>query len=120
MTVPFPPPPVPEAIEQLRETVEVQNRTIRYLLQNYENLLRKIESEADLVITWSQGAAQTIAANAVIPTGLWVNGPNSISLWHTSHSYSHSIDAYDLFFTDGNDIKNGTSQITIFPLTGSL
>lgn len=33
-------------LEQLRETVEVQNRTIRALLQNYNDLLDKFEAEA--------------------------------------------------------------------------
>jgi enamine deaminase RidA (YjgF/YER057c/UK114 family) len=36
---------VNSALDQLRETVEVQNRTIRYLLSNYESLLRKVERE---------------------------------------------------------------------------
>ena len=32
-------------IEQLRETVEVQARTIRHLLANYDALLKKVEAE---------------------------------------------------------------------------
>lgn len=42
------PPPQPcgsDEVEQLRETVAVQARTIRYLLANYDALLRKVERE---------------------------------------------------------------------------
>lgn len=43
---PSKPTPIDE-IDQLRETVEVQARTIRYLLSNYEALLKKVEKEDD-------------------------------------------------------------------------
>jgi enamine deaminase RidA (YjgF/YER057c/UK114 family) len=41
---PFP-PPGDGPLDQMRETIEMQNRTIRYLLANYDDLLRKVERE---------------------------------------------------------------------------
>ena len=41
------PPHHQEELEQLREIVEVQNRTIRHLLENYNALLDKVEKEHD-------------------------------------------------------------------------
>lgn len=45
MSLPFPKPGGGDELDLLRETVEVQARTIRYLLTNYDALLRKVERE---------------------------------------------------------------------------
>lgn len=48
MSVAFQTPAQPDRIdevEQLRETVETQARVIRYLLSNYDALLKKVERE---------------------------------------------------------------------------
>lgn len=71
------PPPHPphhsEEIEQLRETVETQARTIRLLLANYEALLDKVspETKGPVVISPTQ-PANALAGN------LWFDGT---SLW---------------------------------------
>lgn len=121
LPAPPPMPPPGAGIEIMRDTIEVQARTIRYLLSNYEALLRKVERDLDEedILSWTEGAAQTIAAGAAIPAGLWIVGSTSIGVNHTVHG-NRTIDAFDLFYADGTTLLAGSSPIQISPLQAKI
>lgn len=73
---PRPPPPgslpIMAELEWLRSAVEMQVRTIKYLLDNYNGLLAKVEAEGITTGGMSFGAPQTFAAGAIIAPGRYV------------------------------------------------
>lgn len=105
---PMPPLPPPNAgIELLRDTVEVQARTIRYLLANYEALLRKVEHDEKFksTVVYSVGPNQTFAANANVPTGWWIivtSGDHSIHFTIGSTTGSKEFSAGQAIFSNGS------------------
>jgi hypothetical protein len=104
---PHRPPNGDDTIERLRETVEVQARTIRYLLSNYEALLRKVERgehEREERVEYHLGAARSFQTGHVIPSGWWIplttariRWPNRQGGWH-EHS---DVPAFDPIFSCG-------------------
>lgn len=118
---PLPPvlPPPPPSIEQMRETIEVQARTIRYLLQNYEQLLLKIERHVPLPLEWSIGTVQTVAVGAAVPKGLWINvGPADCPIDFAAPG-SVDITPQQVFFSDGTASPN-TTALTTVPLQAQV
>lgn len=73
---PPPMPPGPWSVEQMQDIIDVQARTIRALLANYEALLRQTGESADppYELEWTLKAQQNFAANAAIASGWWYNG----------------------------------------------
>lgn len=109
VTPPPPPPPVPPlpppgaGIDLLRETVEVQARTIRYLLANYEALLRKVGHGGDVKFKVEAGDVKTFTAGEAIPYGLWFV-LSVASIDHDNHqggTITGAMDVGDVTFSSG-------------------
>lgn len=118
-TVPKPPTPSPDAgIDQLRETVEVQARTIRYLLANYEALLRKVGHGDGVKLAVEAGDPVTFTAGQVIPQGLWfVMSVGSID--HDDHAggfTTGAMDVGDVTYSTGQS-KSTAAGLKMLPLT---
>lgn len=112
----LPPPP---SIAQMQETIEVQARTIRYLLQNYEQLLLKIERHVPLALEWNIGTTQTVAVGAGVPKGLWINlGPADCPIDFAAPG-SVDITPQQVFFSDGTASPN-TTALTAAPLQAQV
>lgn len=74
---PVPPmPPGPWSPDQMQDIIDVQARTIRALLANYEALLRQVGAAADppYELDWTLKTQQNFAANAPIASAWWFNG----------------------------------------------
>lgn len=115
-----PPPPLPPpgaGIELLRETVEVQARTIRYLLTNYEALLRKVERDEERyksTVEYSVGADRSFAANANVPVGWWVvvsSGSHDFHHTHGSTSHSNEYNQGEVLFSNGTHHKTSGTVV---------
>lgn len=112
---PRPPGPMPPEFEdyigQLRETIDVQARTIRFLLSNYEHLLRKVEKhegEED-VAEYTVGALQNFTTGAVIAAGFWIP-TNSVNVRFSNFAggtHDHEVESWEPFFSDGTATARG-------------
>lgn len=122
MTQPMPKPPtVPPgaAVEQLRETVEVQARTIRYLLANYEALLRKVGHGDGPQLVVEAGDPVTFTAGQVIPQGLWFV-MSVASIDHDDHSGGFTtgqMDVGDVTYSTGTSKAGTGTVLKMLPLS---
>lgn len=120
MSVAFANPPPQQGIDivrQLQETVETQARTIRYLLSNYEALLRKVQGESGDTLKWSAGAAKNFAANDKVDAGWWVKTSSAGNLNLPDFAGGHrsvTPDQWDAIFV--GDDASAASAITLVPL----
>lgn len=119
--LPTPPPPhhlTPREqieLEMLRETTEVQQRTIRFLLSNWEALMAQSSVKIGGPITLNQ--------NDKIPGGLWLctnpaTGNIATQLIQTTTPPTTlTITAPGPFVSDGTAVVTATT-ITLVPVTG--
>lgn len=115
------PPPEVDVIAQLRDTVETQARTIRYLLANYNDLLAKVEAEeqpepAVTTVITALGAPQTFTATQAIPNGFW-QVPATTEL--TFGTVPQTFTTISLIYADGTHVT-ATAAATLTPITFTL
>lgn len=115
----------PPELDLYRETVETQARTIKYLLANYEALLRKVGYDRSLApaleIDWRVGAVQVFAAGAVIPRGWWVPAAQAVlTVANLQGSGTTSViyEPLRALFSDGTPTAN--AAVSLAPLTDGL
>jgi hypothetical protein len=128
---PMPPPgpgPNPDELnwQQLRDLVETQQRTIRFLIQSYNDLLdileRKEEEPPKLKIEWAFGDHVNFVSGDKIEAGWWQNlnaTPVNID-WTDAASVHHTpaVDPYDFIFSDGEIEAAGT--FSLVPLESKI
>ena len=97
-------PTNPPDLTVMIETLEIQQRTIRFLLTNWEALMNQVVSF---------GAPQTILQNALIPSGIWqCLSPTTGAIATISISGTAvTINAPGPFVSDG------TAMVTFSPST---
>ena len=102
-------------LEALRETTEVQQRTIRFLLSNWEALMAQSSVRLGMPITLLQ--------NAKIPGGLWLctdpatGNIATVTIATTTPPTTMTITAPGPFVSDGTAVVTATT-ITLVPVTG--
>ena len=103
-------------LEQLRESVEVQQRTIRFLLGNWEALVAQS--------TLGFGKPLTLALNAKIPAGQWLctspatGNIATMTVETTTPPTVITITAPGPFVSNGTAVVTATAGITIVPIMG--
>lgn len=106
MTVPIPVPPITVSLspQNAIDTIDVQSRTIRYLINNYNALLAKVQGESGaLNVTWTPGAVTAFTAGQIIPAGIWFPlTATSITMNNYAGGTTPlSVAAFQLFFSGG-------------------
>lgn len=104
-------------LEQLRETTEVQQRTIRFLLSNWDALLTQS--------TLGFGKPITLVQGAKIPAGQWLctnpatGNIATITVSTTTPPTVITITAPGPFVSDGTAMVTSTTPITLVPIIGA-
>jgi hypothetical protein len=128
---PLPPPgpgPNPDDLnwQQLRDLVETQQRTIRFLITQFNDLLdlleRKEKEPPKLKIEWAFGDHVNFVAGDKIEAGWWQNltaAPVNID-WTDTAGVHHTpaVDPYDFILSDGETEAAGT--FTLVPLETTI
>lgn len=91
------------------ETIETQQRTIRFLLANWNALLQQVTS---------YGAPTTLNQNAIIPSGFWqcLNPTTGSIATIVIAGVSTTINAPGPFTSDGTAIVTHSPSIQIVPV----
>jgi hypothetical protein len=123
---PIPPPhpgPDPDDLnwQQLRELVEVQQRTIRFLISQYNDLLDILEREEDRYtykVEWEFEDHENFVSGDKIPSGWWQNlNATPVNIDWTDKGGTHhtpAVDPYDFILSDGEIEAAGT--FTLVPI----
>lgn len=104
-------------LEQLRETAEVQSRTIRFLLSNWDALVAQSSLKFGLPIVLLQ--------NATIPAGTWLctnpaSGPiATVTVQTTTPPSPLTFNAPGPFVSDGTAVVTAAGGVTLVPVTGA-
>ena len=107
-------PTNPPDLTVMLETLEVQQRTIRFLLANWEALLAQVVSF---------GKPQTFAQAALIPSGIWqcLSPTTGAIATQVVGGVSVTINAPGPFVSDGTAMVTFSPSINLIPVnTASL
>lgn len=121
---PCPPDKDEDRHGHLQDIIETQARTIRYLLSNYEALLRKVErgEHHEEEVQYSVGIAQAFQNGSKIASGWWIPLQNAMIRWPNFaggfFQPTTPAGAFEPIFSDGN--AEALASFSMVPITTKI